>query len=284
MCVNIKQVFRDEWPVVAHALRKWEHQLRAQSAEATRSLLTLADPKPGMRVLDLACGIGEPTLALARSVGPQGEVMASDLVAGAGEFVERAAADEGLTWIAFQTADMESLPFEAASFDIVTCRLGLMLCPDPARALAEARRVLKPGGRAAYVVWGDADQALFASTLGVLKNALLSEEPSVANDVNPFRFQQAGSLAEALRQAGFTCVVEESHSVPWPFAGAPEDMWEMFNDLAGPRLQRALAALSAEARAELDTEVAARLRCFERNGVVDTTASLVLGAGERASD
>ena len=71
------------------------------------------------------------------------------------------AREGGLNNIVVRQADMDALPFADESFDVVTSRLGIMFSPNAERALSEARRVLRPGGTAAFLVWGSSDQPLF---------------------------------------------------------------------------------------------------------------------------
>ncbi len=99
-----------------------------------------------MKVLDLACGSGEPSLSLARAVGPMGHVIATDIVPGMLEIAEENARRKGLSNIEFRIADAEAIPFPDESFDVVTCRFGVMFFSDPERAMREARRVLKNDG------------------------------------------------------------------------------------------------------------------------------------------
>jgi len=287
--MSIKAAFLAEWCGVAAAFQKWGDALRAQSASATAWIIELAGVQSGMSVLDLASGVGIPALELARRVGPAGRVVATDLVGGALAMLEQAARAEGLTWLTTEVADMESLPFGDASFDAVTCRLGIMFCPEPARALAEVRRILKPGGRAAFVVWGSADQPLFASTLSEVRASLASQaEPAadaheaaveLASGPGPFRFEMRGSLALSLERAGFSAVAEAERQIPWPFHGSPEQFWQMFTDLAGPSLQQAIARLESAQQAELLTRVTRNLASFQRGAVLDPTARVVACCG-----
>ena len=103
--------------------------------------------------VDLASGPGEPAVTIARLVGPDGGVVATDLVEEMLAGARRRIAD-GVGNLEAQTADMQDLPFADGSFDRVTCRFGIMFAPEPARAFAEVRRVLRPGGKCAFMVWG----------------------------------------------------------------------------------------------------------------------------------
>ena len=89
----------------------------------------------GDRVLDIACGSGGPALSIARAVGDGGHVTATDFVTEMFEIVEREAKAEGLTNISVQQADATDLPFDDGSFDVVTCRFGIMFVPEVDRAL-----------------------------------------------------------------------------------------------------------------------------------------------------
>lgn len=147
-------------------------------------------------------GAGEPALSAARRAGLAGHVVASDLspsmLAGA---VRRARAQHQAN-VSFVTADMTALPFGNAVFDAVTCRFGLMFVPDVEAALGQIRRLLRPGGRAAFLVWGPmAENTLSAAIMMALDEVI----GPAAGDLErlPFRLAEPGMLAELLRGAGF---------------------------------------------------------------------------------
>jgi len=111
-------------------------------------LIELAQPQAHWRVLDIATGAGHTALALASHVA---EVVASDLTPQMLGAAEKLARQRGLTNLRTQWADAESLPFEAASFDLVTCRIAAHHFANVPKFLAECARVLKPGGRVIIV-------------------------------------------------------------------------------------------------------------------------------------
>jgi SAM-dependent methyltransferase len=125
----------------------------------------------------------------------------------------------------FEEADAGALPFPDASFDRVTCRFGVMYFPDVPRALHEVRRVLRPGGRAVFAVWGPLEQIDYlTSTLSVLLRYHPSPPPVPDPETpHPMKFARAGTLSTALRAAGFTDVREETRIVPLPWPGTPEE-------------------------------------------------------------
>lgn len=188
-----------------------------------------------MQVLDLACGTGEPAITLARAVAPDGSVTATDLsehtLVATREQVRRSGVADR---VAVRRADMEALPFDDGAFDAVSCRLGLMFVPDVALALSEIRRVLRPGGRAAFVVWGSPmDQGWSGTMLRTFSNHV--ELPGCALGVpTPWRFAEDGSLAQVLGAAGFAGVAEERRAVEMPWPGDGADFWEYVRATAAP--------------------------------------------------
>jgi ubiquinone/menaquinone biosynthesis C-methylase UbiE len=85
--------------------------------------------------------------------------------------VEDHARRRGLVNMTFQQADAEALPFPSHRFDVVTCRFGIMFCPNAGQAFREIARVLKPGGRAAFIVWGPFDQNPYFTSCSLAKIA-----------------------------------------------------------------------------------------------------------------
>jgi SAM-dependent methyltransferase len=117
-------------------------------------LIEVLDPAWGASGLDVGCGPGTATLPLARRVGPGGSVVGVDLTAPMVAWAERAATKEGITNARFLVGDVENLEeLGDAAFDVVVSNFGLIFAPDPARAVGELARVLKPGGVCAFSVW-----------------------------------------------------------------------------------------------------------------------------------
>jgi len=169
-------------------------------------LADAARVQPDQTVLDLASGAGDPAISIALRVGPKGLVVATDLLPGMLAGAAQRAGEAGLTGLRFSLADMEALPFGDASFDAVVCRLGLMFSPRIDVSLAEALRVLRPGGRAAHLVWGAIEENTLFRVLHESVAGLFGESPVAIP--TPFRLAAPGSLAQALRRAGFADVAE----------------------------------------------------------------------------
>ena len=109
---------------------------------------------PGEMVLDIASGTGNPAVSIALSMEGRGSVTCTDLAPRMLEAARGRARKLELPVMRFVGADMAALPFADDTFDCVTCRFGLMFPGDRVAPAREARRTLKPGGRAAYLVWG----------------------------------------------------------------------------------------------------------------------------------
>ncbi len=128
--------------------RRLEDIMASGEARGRTRVIELADARPGMRILDLACGPGNLSRRLAAMVAPGGEVVGVDLSRGMIDLARRA----GIPNARFDLMDMERLEFAGASFDAAVCGHGFQFVPDLGRALSEARRVLRSPGRLAASV------------------------------------------------------------------------------------------------------------------------------------
>jgi ubiquinone/menaquinone biosynthesis C-methylase UbiE len=220
--------------------RRWHDKFSRQSAGATDKILELAEVREGMKVLDLACGSGDPSLSLARVVGPTGRVVATDVVPGMIQVAEENARNEQLSNIEFRVADAEAIPFPDGYFDAVTCRFGVMFFSDPVRAMREARRVLKDMGLVVLVTWGPRmDNPRFTTTTSILEKYLHQSPADVdplarSRESNLFKFADRGSLSRILREADFTEISERYFEIPWIWEGPAEEQFRSFSEMSSP--------------------------------------------------
>ncbi|HLZ71523.1 MAG TPA: class I SAM-dependent methyltransferase [Dehalococcoidia bacterium] len=266
----------ETWSERAPAWRRWQHEFAAHYAGATALAVRAARPAPGARALDLACATGDLTLALAGAVAPGGSVAAVDLapamLAGAAERLRRAAC----TNVRLQQADAQALPFADSVFDAVVCRLAITLFPDPARALLECRRVLKPGGRLAVLSWGPPQR----NTLFAVRTLLANHAAPVAAGLpDALRYARPGALAAAFRAAGFTGIRESEHTLPFPWPGGPEQAWQGLFELQ-PDVQRLFAGVAPAQRAAAQSRVLQSIASQYDGRQVNFTGVVMLGTGE----
>jgi ubiquinone/menaquinone biosynthesis C-methylase UbiE len=227
----------------------YEPLWRAQLAPAHAELLARAALAPGERVLDVACGTGLVAIAAARTVGAAGRVVGVDLSARMVDVARRQAAGRAPDNVEFVRMDAQQLALPDAPFDVVLCALGLMYMPDPAQALAEMRRVLRPGGRVVLAVWGEAARCGWSALFPIV-------DAEVATDVCPLFFQlgQAGALARRCVEAGFAAVRSRRIAATLSYADADEACAAAF--VGGP------VAL-AWSRFAVDVRARARARYLE---------------------
>jgi ubiquinone/menaquinone biosynthesis C-methylase UbiE len=182
----------------AEAAAGYDRAFAHVSARFVPALLRAGRLAPGMRVLDVAAGTGLVAAAALAAVGPAGHVTAADL---SPAMLERARERlGGAPNAAVAVADGQALPFTDANFDAVLCGLGLMFFPDPARGLAEFRRVLRPGGRAAVSATTTAERAYD----GRVFLALAGHVPPLAEGAaRVFSLADAARLRALFEAAGF---------------------------------------------------------------------------------
>jgi enediyne biosynthesis protein CalE5 len=279
---HYRRLVRDEWTddATIEGWRRWHLKMTVQLQAMTDALLAAARVRPGLRVLDLSSGTGQPALDLARAVGPTGHVTATDLSPAMLTLVEENARAAGVANIGFRQADAEELSFPDGTFDAVTSRLGAMYFVDIQRALGEIRRVLKPGGHVGLAVWGPGDHGTYiASMLGPFFQRIgLPELPPDAP--TPFRFAAPGALAGELERAGFRQVDERMLVIPAPWPGTPEEYWQHFYDVAVP-MRPLFDSLPPDQFAEARAEAEELLRAQHDGHAVRTTVATMIASGTR---
>lgn len=260
------------------AASRWERPSAAMGQGATDALLDLAQPRPGMQVLDVASGSGAPALQIARLIAPAGHVTATDITPDPLAVAAARARERGLRNITFQRADVQALPFDEAQFDLVTCRFGVMFFPDLPRALGELHRVLRPGGHVALLAWGPFEQPYFECTAAIVMRHTGASLPPSAQAM--FKFSAPGTLAAALRQAGFRDAQDEIRSVPWTWPDTVAELWQYFQAVTAP-FRPLLEQVRPEQRDTVTRDIHAALQRFWDGKQVNLAANVVLASGTR---
>jgi len=261
------------------ASEKWKAKSAAMGRDVTEALVDYSNPQPGMQILDLASGTGEPAITLAKRIGDSGQVTALDLSAELLAIAAQRARQRGFNHVITRQGDAQNLPFPDHQFDLATCRFGVMFFADTHRALSELHRVLKPGARACFAAWGSKDQPYFSSSIGIVHRhvggALLA-----AGGPDPFRFSTPGSLTDALQRAGFANLHEETRTVPWTWPGPAEEVWEQQQAVATPFLPL-LKRVPAHRWPAINSEIHDAIRKYEVDGAIQFTATIVLASGQK---
>jgi len=274
--ISINGAVRSEWTDRAAAWRRWATPWAIQTRAATELLVAVGRVVPGARVLDLASGPGEPALTLARLVGPRGHVVATDIAPTMLAAAQEQAVAQGLINMSFKAADAQNLPFASASFDVVTCRFGIAHVPDYQGALEEIRRVLRPGGRAAFVVWGPRDRNPYFTLIDEVLAPYPAPNPMAARGPGPFTFATAESLRRALVAVGFRDIDEEAREITLTWPGSVDSAWQGRREMSASATAL-LASLTPTERDSVAAAITMRLRAYEHDGQVDVPA-LVIGA------
>jgi SAM-dependent methyltransferase len=267
---------RAHWVSAASGWERWTDFLESRMSAVTLWMGDRAGARPGVRLLDLACGGGEPSSTFAHRVAPGGSVVATDYSAEMVEATRRRAARLGRTNLKAEVADAQALPFADRSFDAVTCRFGLMFCPEPERAAREIRRVLRPDGRFAVAVWDSPAKNPYSSILVRILRRHMEVPPFDPKAPGPFRLSPPGELEAIFSAAGFSRVEVEALDVRWVY-DSPEQLWQFNLDLSAP-LREAARTLPAATLEEIRGEIFASLGEFTRGETIELPATALCAA------
>jgi SAM-dependent methyltransferase len=277
---RFKQATRAQWDTAAEAWNRWGPFIGRWLGAATQRMLDAAEVDAGSRVLDVAAGAGEQTLAAARRVGPQGSVLATDIAPGILAYARRAAEAAGLSNV--RTCELDGEAHDAlpqGSFDAVVSRVGLIYFPDQQRALAGLRHCLKHGGRISVVVYSTPERnGFFSIPVGIIRRRA-KLPPPLPGQPGPFSLGGPGVLAAALEKAGFRDAQVEAVDSPVRLSSAAECV--RFERESFGALHQMMSGLSEAERADTWMEIESELRKFEAADGFSGPCEMLVGAATR---
>ena len=237
---------RESWDSVAEGWKDWWKPIEKGAQKLSQHLIELAKIKPGQRVLDVATGIGEPSMTAAKVVGTGGHVLATDISRQMLAIAkERATLLRLQDIIEFKESDAEDLGLANSWFDAALCRWGLMLLPNLDAAIRKIYSSLVSGGRFAAAVWADASKVpIISLSTRVIGSQVQMSAPSPGVP-NPFSLADTNKLENSLARAGFRDIHIDTVIVTFEFE-------------SGEDYCRYCQAVSASARIALSKETEKR--------------------------
>ena len=275
-----KSAARQQWNAAARGWNDHSAQIRAWLSRATEAMIEMAGVTRDARVLDVAAGAGDQTLAIAQRVGPRGFVLATDLSPAILALAQDNARRAGHAHVETRVGDGESLPVDPESFDAAVCRLGLMLFPDPLQGLREMRRALKPGARACTLVFSGPQHNPCITTLlsTALRHAGMAPRPA-PQPGGLLSLGQPGLMDRLFTQAGFSEVATTTIDAPLKLPSARHYL-DFIRSSASP-IQQILGKLDASAAAAAWAEMEERLARYTTATGWEGPNELLLTTGRR---
>ena len=279
MASNDKKDVLREWRESAPYWAKHAAMVRAMFAPITNALIEAAAIEEGDAVLDVAGGSGEPSITIAEELGSS--VVFTDPIA---EMVAASRSQTRLrqiTNIEFAQSAAEALPFRTSTFDVVVCRLGIMLFPEPAASVLEMSRVVKRDGRLAFAVWSKRSSNPFFHVVADIVSRYIESPPEDPGAPGAFRFAERGKLAELLTNAGAIDVTERLLDFTIDVPLTPKQFWEVRTELSDT-LRAKVSALRPDQVAQMAREVEEAGRAFYEAGRMRFPAEVLIVSGRNS--
>ncbi len=275
-----KQTTLQQWNSAAEAWHRWGPLLSRWLGPATETMLDMCHVTAGDRILDVAAGAGEQSIAAAKRVGEDGYVLATDLSPEILEFAKASARLSGLDNIRTQVIDAEDLgELDDGSFDTAISRVGLIYFPDRQRALTGMRTQLRDQGSIAAMVYSTAEKnPFFSIPVSIIRRRAALPAP-LPGQPGPFSLGSVDVLNDTFSQAGFREIEVVAIDAPVRLSSAAECL--QFEQESFGALHQMLSGLSDIESDEVWQEIEEALGQFEVDGRFEGPCEMLIAVGKR---
>lgn len=275
--LEISQQQKDTWNKFSPGWKKWDDITMQFLMPMGDEIIRQLNLKETDIVLDVAAGTGEPGLTIA-GILKTGKLICTDQAEGMLAVAAEKAKAKGLDNFETKVCDATELPFADNSFDCVSCRFGFMFFPDMLLAAKEMARVLKPGGRVAFAVWGAPEKNFWVTAMGSTINKNMQLQPPPPGAPGMFRCAAPGLMTGIFKEAGLS-IISEKEIKSKLLCGTTDVYWDMMMDVAAP-FASALSKADDAMKAKIKQEVYALINKELPGEVNFNSSSIVICAGK----
>lgn len=278
--IAYKQTTQIQWDGAAEAWSRWSPLLARWLGPVTETMFDMTGIQKGSRVLDVAAGAGEQTIAAARRVGPTGYVLATDLSPGILDYAAANSRLAGFENVETMVKDGEALDeINAEPFDAVISRVGLIYFPDQHKALTGMRDQLREGGKVGAITYASADlNGFFSIPVGIIRRRAALPAP-LPGQPGPFSLGDPEVLTKRLTDAGFKDVQVDRVNAPVRLQTALECL--QFEQESFGALHQMLGGLSAQEQDDAWSEIEEALGAFENSGRFEGPCQMLVASGTK---
>ena len=269
---------QDAWKQFSAGWRKWDEIMMNFTRPISNEMIRMLQIRGYENVLDVATGTGEPALTIASRL-KNGKVTATDLSEEMLQTTLQNAEKRKIKNVETKVCDASSLPFPDHAFDVVICRLAMMLFPQPEVALKEMLRVLKPGGKIVAAVWNVPEKNFWVTAMmSTIREHMKLPLPS-PDAPGIFRGAREGLIKNLFQQAGLKNVIQKEINGKLE-CNSPEEYWELMSE-AGAAIAAALSKADESMKQQIKDEVIHKINEKYPNGHIAIDSSALVIHGEK---
>ncbi len=267
---EIRSRQRESWNKFSKGWKKWDDLTMNFLQPAGNEMLNSIPWQETYKILDVACGTGEPGITAA-TMAKKGSVTGTDLAEDMLSIAKENAVMKGIENYQTQICSADDLPFKDNSFDLILCRMGFMFFPDVLKSAMEMYRVLNPGGYVTTSVWSIPQKNPWATTIMNIIIKYVETPPPDPSAPGLFRCAEPGYIKNYFEKAGFKNISEKI--VDFGFkADSINVYWNWNTEVAAP-VVAGLSKADEATKEKIKKEVFEEATKYKKNGSVNLPAS-----------